>query len=165
MLGGSRQWTHDTARGLDEPPVPGGPGNGVGRENSPGVAENPARRILVVDDEALLRWSIVEMLSTAGYAVVDAGTGRDASRLFDDTAHPIDGLVLDLKLPDTDGIDLLRAARRQGLTCPAILMTAYGTSEAVEQALAAGARLVVAKPFDLADLLQLVQQIVPRSPR
>jgi DNA-binding NtrC family response regulator len=129
--------------------------------NSPATAKNPAPRILVVDDEALLRWSIVEMLTSAGYTVSDAGTGGEARRLLDRTDEPIDALVLDFRLPDATGLDLLAAARRRGRTCPAILMTAYGSPETVDQAMAAGVREVVAKPFDLTDLLHVVEKLVP----
>lgn len=131
--------------------------------NSPGAAENPAARILVVDDEALLRWSIVEMLTTAGYAVADAASSRDARRLLERSDERFDALLLDFRLPDATGLDLLQAARLRGVTCPAILMTAYGSSETIERAREAGVCEIVAKPFDLLDLLRLVQKLVPPS--
>lgn len=161
MSGGSVEFTHNTARIRETRNRPAPTPPAEARDNSPATANNPPPRILVVDDEALLRWSIVEMLSDAGYTVVDAGTGREARLAMADDGLPINGIVVDLKLPDTTGIELLRDARRRGLTCPAILMTAFGSPEAVEQAMAAGARQVVAKPFDLADLLALVRQICP----
>jgi len=161
MHGGSRPWTHHTPHGLGDSVIPGAISAEVRGGNSPGTAKNPAPRILVVDDEALLRWSIVEMLTTAGYAVAEAGTAREARRVLDRDDEPIDALLLDFRLPDATGLDLLEAARRRGFTCPAILMTAYGSPETIELAMAAGVREVVAKPFDLIDLLQLVETLVP----
>jgi DNA-binding NtrC family response regulator len=141
---------------IPEPSPAGGRGG-----NSPGAAENPAARILVVDDEALLRWSIVEMLTTAGYAVADAASSREAQRLLEGHDARIGALLLDFRLPDATGLDVLRAARLRGLTCPAILMTAYGSSETIALAAAAGVYEVVTKPFDLLDMLHLVQTLVP----
>jgi DNA-binding NtrC family response regulator len=121
-------------------------------------------RVLIVDDEALLRWSLAEMLSGAGYQVVEARDGREARRAFADAGHPIDAVLLDLKLPDASGLTLLQEARRRCLTCPIVIMTAYGTSETIETALESGAMHVLSKPFDLDDLLQLLRQLVPLPP-
>jgi DNA-binding NtrC family response regulator len=120
-------------------------------------------RVLVVDDESLLRWSLAEMLSAGGYDVVEARDGREARLAFSDTARPIDGVLLDLKLPDATGLQLLREARAHCLTCPIIVMTAFGTAETVDAALACGALQVVTKPFDLDDMLRLVRQVCPLS--
>jgi DNA-binding NtrC family response regulator len=73
----------------------------------------------------------------------------------------VGAVLLDLKLPDTNGLQLLQEARRRCLTCPIIVMTAYGTAEAVESAIASGAHHVVAKPFDLDHMLRLVRQCCP----
>ena len=127
------------------------------------AANFPAPRVLVVDDEALLRWSLVEMLSAAGYQVVEACDGREARRALGDTEHPIDAILLDLKLPDTSGLQLLREARAQAIACPIVLMTAYGSPDTLDAALASGAHGVVSKPFDLDDMLRLVVQLCPLS--
>lgn len=118
-------------------------------------------RVLVVDDEALLRWSLAEMLTTIGYHVVEARDGREARLAFADAAHPIDAVLLDLKLPDASGVQLLREARARCLTCPIIVMTAFGAAETVDAALAGGAIQVVTKPFDLDDMLRLVRRVCP----
>jgi DNA-binding NtrC family response regulator len=122
-------------------------------------------RVLVVDDEALLRWSLAEMLSDAGYQVVEARDGREARRAFADSAHPVDAMLLDLKLPDVSGLQLLEEARRRCLSCPIIIMTAYGSADTVETLLSSGALRVVSKPFDLDDILRLLRELCPLPPQ
>jgi DNA-binding NtrC family response regulator len=122
-------------------------------------------RVLVVDDEGLLRWSLAEMLAEAGYQVVEAQNGREARTAIADEEHPIDVMLVDLKLPDVDGLQLVREARRRCLTCPILIMTAYGSAETLDSALGAGAHGVVAKPFDLDDMLRMIRQVCPPSAR
>lgn len=128
------------------------------------AAKIPTPRVLIVDDEALLRWSLAEMLSGAGYQVVEARDGREARRAFADADHPIDAMLLDLKLPDANGLQLLQEARRRCLSCPIVIMTAYGASDTVEAAIVSGAHRVVSKPFDLDDMLRLLRQLCPLPP-
>ncbi len=108
--------------------------------------------VLVVDDEPLIRWSLAEFLTRAGYVVVEAETGQGALDHFKDGSPPVDLVITDLKLPDTDGKAILRWIRRSRLACPVILMTAFGTPEDTADALQLGAYDVLNKPFDL-DLL------------
>jgi DNA-binding NtrC family response regulator len=122
-------------------------------------------RVLVVDDEGLLRWSVAEMLADGGYQVLEARNGRDARVAIADAEHPIDVMLVDLKLPDADGLRLVREARRRSLTCPILVMTAYGSADTLDAAVAAGAHGVIAKPFDLDDLLRMVRQVCPPSTR
>jgi two-component system, chemotaxis family, chemotaxis protein CheY len=139
---------------------------------SPAVGEDifplhPAKflpRVLVVDDEGLLRWSLAETLVDAGYQVVQAANGCDARAAMANEQHLIDAMLVDLKLPDTDGLQLVREARRRCLTCPIIVMTAYASDDTLESVIAAGAQGVVAKPFDLRDMLRLVHQLCPSTP-
>jgi DNA-binding NtrC family response regulator len=118
-------------------------------------------RVLVVDDEGLLRWSLSEMLLAAGYETVQARDAREARLAFADDARPIDVVLLDLKLPDAYGLELIQEARRRCLTCPIIVMTAYGTADTVEAAMAAGAMQVISKPFDLDEAVRLVCECCP----
>lgn len=129
-----------------------------------GATKFPSPRVLVVDDEALLRWSLAEMLSAAGYEVVEARDGREARLVFADSAHAVDAILLDLKLPDASGLQLLREARARSMTCPIVLMTAYGGSDTAGAALAYRAVRVVSKPFDLDDMLRLIEQLCPLPP-
>ena len=121
-------------------------------------------RVLVVDDEGLLRWSLAETLVDAGYQVVLAANGCDARAAMADERHRIDVMLVDLKLPDTDGLQLVREARRRWLTCPIVAMTAYAPADTHESAIAAGAQDVVTKPFDLDDMRRRVRQLCPSMP-
>ena len=119
---------------------------------------SPPARVLVVDDEALIRWSLNERLSSAGYEVHEAGDGASALNYFRDGAPRIDVVVLDLKLPDADGVDLLKEIRRLSPTCRVILMTAFGTTDKLVDARNNGAYDVVSKPFNLDKMLQAVER-------
>ena len=119
---------------------------------------SPPARVLVVDDEALIRWSLNERLSSAGYEVHEAGDGATALNYFRDGAPRIDLVVLDLKLPDADGVDLLKKIKRLSPACRVILMTAFGTPDKLVDARNNGAYDVVSKPFNLDKMLQAVER-------
>ena len=115
-------------------------------------------RVLVVDDEMLIRWSLAETLTAAGYLVVegrDAAEAREAIR--DDHRRP-DVVLLDYRLPDSDNLDLLTTIRHEVPNVPVILMTAHGTADVVKGALALGASRVVSKPFEVRDMAVLVAE-------
>lgn len=107
-----------------------------------------------MDDERLLRWALGESLAACGYDALEAGTVRDAVAIIDDLRERIDAALVDLRLPDGSGLAAIERLRVRG--CPAVLMTAYGSPEVTEAAQAAGARFVVAKPFDLSDMMRAV---------
>jgi DNA-binding NtrC family response regulator len=113
-----------------------------------------AARILVVDDESLVRWSVTETLRGRGYDVEEAVDAASAMRAFD---ADCDLVLLDLHLPDAKDMRVLRYIRTTAPSVPVILMTAFATREVVEDAVALGAS-VAAKPFDLDDLAASVEQ-------
>jgi DNA-binding NtrC family response regulator len=117
---------------------------------------SPVPCVLVVDDELLIRWSLGEALTAAGYIVVEGRDAAEARRAIGDHAHRPDVVVLDYRLPDSDDLGLLTAIRREAPTVPVILMTAHGTAEVVKGALALGAYRVVGKPFEVHDMASLV---------
>jgi DNA-binding NtrC family response regulator len=119
----------------------------------PGLFPMPV--ILIVDDEALIRWSVGESLEAAGYQVIEAGTAGEALRAMDG-AREIALVVLDLKLPDSSDLGLLRRVRAQAPGSPVILMTAHGTAEILEDARSLGACEVLEKPFDLRRFVDVV---------
>ncbi len=110
-------------------------------------------RILVVDDERLIRWTLRERLEEAGYAVVEAATGTEALALADEGA---DLVLLDFKLPDIDGLDALRQIRERHSDMLVILITALATVENAVEAMKRGAWHYLNKPIDLDELLLLV---------
>jgi two-component system response regulator AtoC len=114
------------------------------------------RRVLVVDDEALVRWAVTEVLTAAGYDVLEACDATSAIRTATDRRGQIDVVLLDLRLPDSRDLRLLEAMVCLAPTAAIVLMTAYGTKEIESEALRIGAWSVLAKPFDIVDLAPLV---------
>lgn len=113
-------------------------------------------RVLVVDDELLIRWALREALEARGYAVSEAGNAEAAlSALAADGARP-DAVVLDYRLPDSNDLGLLTAIRRVATTMPVIMMTAHGTADMIKGALDLGAYRVVSKPFEVHQMADLV---------
>lgn len=112
--------------------------------------------VLVVDDEPLIRWAVREGLEGAGYAVIEAGTAREAMASLSDGAAGAGVALLDLKLPDSDDLSLLRRVLAAVPRCRVIMMTAHGTPELMAQAVAAGAYSTIAKPFDLSRVVEMV---------
>jgi len=113
-------------------------------------------RVLVVDDELLIRWALGEALKAAGYTVIEGCDAAEARRAIGDRAHPPDVVLLDYRLPDSDDLGLLTVIRREAPTVPVILMTAHGTADVVKSALELGAYRVVTKPFEVDAIASLV---------
>lgn len=118
--------------------------------------------VLVVEDEPLIRWSIRMRLRRAGYRVEIAETGR---RALECVADAVDLVLLDLRLPDTDGLSVLGEIRRRHPRCRVIVMTAYGNPGLAQDAAALGALCVLSKPFDLEHLTATVDGAVGRRPQ
>jgi len=119
----------------------------------------PNGTVLVADDEALIRWSITEALVDAGFAVKEASTGGEAMMAVEAVGdHPLAAIVLDLRLPDVSDLSLVRRVRAAAPGVPLVLMSAHATADDVRQALEAGVFCFVEKPFDVANMVMLVQQ-------
>jgi DNA-binding NtrC family response regulator len=110
---------------------------------------NRPLRVLVVDDEALLLWSIAEALRQGGHTVLEATSAGAARDVLSSEHGSIDAVLLDLRLPDSDDLQLLEEVRRRLPGTGVVLMTAYGKPEVTDAALGMGAFTVLAKPFDL----------------
>lgn len=111
------------------------------------------RYVLVVDDEPNMRRVLEIMLGAAGYAVFSAANGREALALLRST--PVDLLITDLRMPEMDGIELLRQMRADGIDAPVIMITAHGSVETAVAAMKFGASDYILRPFDI-DALELV---------
>jgi DNA-binding NtrC family response regulator len=114
-------------------------------------------QILVVDDESLIRWSLAEVLADSGHQVEEAGDGASAVALLSEH-HPFDVVLLDYRLPDSNDLGLLARIRTMAPASRVIMMTAFGTPEMVDGALRLGAYRVVPKPFDVHDMVRLVDE-------
>ena len=106
-------------------------------------------RVLVVEDEALIRWSITETLALAGHTVVEAADAMSAVRELTNATEPVDVVLLDYRLPDSNDLELLARIRHLTPHSAVLLMTAFGTPEVTRGALALGACGVIDKPFDM----------------
>jgi CheY-like chemotaxis protein len=116
----------------------------------------PRLRVLVVDDEALIRWALVETLVDAGHEALDAGDVKTAIHAVLTAPRPFDVILLDLRLPDASGLVVLSQVRCCSPRTKVILMTAYGTPDVVEDAFDLGAFRVLPKPVDMSELSNLV---------
>lgn len=114
--------------------------------------------ILVVDDEPLIRWAVREGLEAAGFAVIEAGSAREALAALNGGGHPVAVALVDVRLPDSDDLGLLRRVRHDRPGCQVIVMTAHGTPELMAEAMRAGAFSTISKPFDMSRIVTLVQQ-------
>ena len=111
---------------------------------------------LVVDDEALIRWSVSETLAGLGLVVQQATDGASALAAIAGAAAPFDLVVLDLRLPDVDDLALVGRVRELLPAAVVVLMTAFATPEIIAGAQALGVRAVLNKPFELDELARLV---------
>ena len=118
-------------------------------------------RVLVVEDEARLSAQLSASLSDAGYAVDAAGDGERADFLAQ-TEH-YDAVVLDLGLPEVDGLTLLRQWRERQLTMPVLVLTARGSWHEKVQGIDGGADDYMAKPFRIEEVLARLRALIRRA--
>jgi response regulator NasT len=122
------------------------------------AASNTSVRILVAEDEALIRMDLVEMLQEASYIVVAQATnGEEAIALA--TEHQPDLAILDVKMPVLDGIS---AAEKIISIAPVLMLTAFSQKELVDRARDAGVMAYVVKPFTIGDLVPAIEIAISR---
>ena len=114
-----------------------------------------ARHILIVDDEELIRWSLAERLRLDGHEIFEAGSATRAFELLD--GH-VDAVLLDYRLPDDDGLSVLRKFHEIDPDLPVLMLTAHKDVEIVVGAMKAGAFEYLTKPFDLDDVAVRVER-------
>ncbi|WP_229054191.1 ANTAR domain-containing response regulator [Aeromicrobium sp. Leaf350] len=115
----------------------------------------PATRVVIAEDEALIRLDLAEMLAEEGYDVVgEASDGEQAVALV--TEHRPDVVLMDIKMPKLDGIEAASRIAEQRLA-PVVLLTAFSQRELVERARDAGAMAYLVKPFQKSDLAPAIE--------
>lgn len=122
---------------------------------------SPAPRILVVDDEQMIRWSLRAGFEDSGAMVEEAATLEEARRRLDEEWPDL--LLLDQRLPDGLGMDLLTEVLEKDSELPVLMITAFGSFDAAVDAIQAGAQDYVGKPFDLDEILAKAARILDRS--
>ncbi len=118
----------------------------------------PTPLVLVVDDEALIRWSLSEALTDAGYVARMAANGAEARVTLASFGRDPVVVLLDMRLPDVADLSLAREIRQKRPDAAVIIMTAHGTLEDATLAAELGVLRVVSKPFDVRDMVKLVGQ-------
>lgn len=114
------------------------------------------KRILVVDDDPDIRQVLLDRMSSFGYVVETAVDGREAL----DTLRQgrFDGMLLDMRMPEMEGLEVLQRTHDSHPAMPVVMVTATSVKEQVAQAMAGGACAYLLKPFDASQLKQVVDQ-------
>ncbi|HEX9695812.1 MAG TPA: response regulator [Actinomycetota bacterium] len=113
-----------------------------------------AARVLIAEDESIIRMDLREMLEEEGYEVLEAGDGEAAVRLARECDPDL--VILDIKMPVMDGLDAARMISEERIA-PCVILTAYSQRDLVEQAAEAGAMGYLVKPFTKQDLLPAIE--------
>jgi two-component system response regulator PhoP len=118
-------------------------------------------KLLVVEDESLLRQQLVQALISEGYVVDDAEDGK--SGLYYATEYDYDAAIIDLGLPEIDGIELIKTVRKSGKQFPILILTARGDWQDKVAGLDAGADDYVVKPFQIEEILARLNALLRRA--
>lgn len=117
-------------------------------------------KVLVVDDEDSIRKRCIRLLSRQGYAVVGANNSSTALKLLQNERTGFDLLLVDIRMPGMDGIQLLKKVKTQRQSIEVIIMTGYATVETAVKAMKYGAFDYLTKPFDKDELLNIIDKVV-----
>jgi AmiR/NasT family two-component response regulator len=128
--------------------------------SEPQARTAPARRVVIAEDEALIRLDLAEMLAEEGYDVVgQAGDGEKAVQLAEELRPDL--VMLDVKMPKLDGISAAERIAEQRIA-PVVILTAFSQRDLVERARDAGAMAYLVKPFSQVDLVPAIEMAVSR---
>lgn len=117
-----------------------------------------SEKILIVDDQFGIRILLNEVLQKEGYETFQAANGIQALEIADE--HKPDLVLLDMKIPGMDGIEILKRMKQKNSDIRVIIMTAYGELDMIQEAKNLGALTHFAKPFDIDDIRQTVKEYI-----
>ncbi len=116
------------------------------------------KKILIVDDQQGIRLLLNEIFRMEGYDTYLAASGSEALHLFEE--HEIDGVLLDMKIPGMNGLEILKEIKQKKENVYVFMMTAYGEQDIIKEALALGAMGYFTKPFNIFEVLQEINQVL-----
>ncbi len=124
------------------------------------ISRSGRKRVVIAEDESIIRLDLKEMLGESGYDVVgEAGDGEEAVRLAFELEP--DAVIVDLKMPLMNGIEAARQITSARI-CPVVVLTAYSQRALVEKAIESGAMSYLVKPFSKSDLLPAIEVAIAR---
>ncbi|OYN89845.1 ANTAR domain-containing response regulator [Parenemella sanctibonifatiensis] len=129
-------------------------------ETKNGAETAPKPRVLVAEDEALIRLDLVELLTENGYEVVGQASDGEAAVQMAEDLEP-DLVVMDVRMPKMDGITAADKITDQRIA-PVVMLTAFSQRDLVQQACEAGAMAYVVKPFDASDVVPAIEVAMAR---
>lgn len=112
------------------------------------------RKLLIVDDQNGIRVLLVEVFSSEGYETFQASNGKTALEIVDEQVPDL--VLLDMKIPGMDGLEILKRIKQKHENIKVIMMTAYGELDMINEAKETGALMHFTKPFDIDELRQVV---------
>lgn len=124
------------------------------------IVAAPERRVLIVDDDDLVRETLRFVLEDGGYRVYSVASGAEALRLLE--REPIDIVLSDIFMPGMNGFDLLRQIRERAPETPVILITGYGNIEMAREALKQGASDFITKPYNIHEIPIMIERNLTR---
>src|SRR3989304_7943236 len=126
------------------------------------MAEN-LKKVLIVDDEETLTWSMARSLSKDkdNYEVLIANNGREALNFLE--RNKVDLVITDIRMPDVNGLDLLVKIKKEYPQTKVIIMTAYGSSDVQKEANQRGSLYYVEKPFEISDIRKIIIDLIGKK--
>ncbi|USL45108.1 response regulator [Priestia megaterium] len=118
-----------------------------------------AEKILIVDDQYGIRILLTEVLQKEGYTTFQAANGFQAIDITKEQAPDL--VLLDMKIPGMDGIEILKRLKQHDETIKVIIMTAYGELDMIQEAKDLGALTHFARPFDIDEIRKVVREYIP----
>lgn len=122
------------------------------------VTASGAPKVLIIDDEEDMCWAVAKGMQQEGYQVAIATGGPRGLELFQREGASV--VLLDLKMPGMDGLEVLRRVRETDEKVPVILITGHGDMDVAMEAISSGATGYIIKPFQMDDLRQAVQRVL-----